>query len=349
MKHNYLFYGGIILLSTLDGCQSNAGEINSLGQDVESVNIPQESMVTKVAVSLVEEKNLVQEIETSGIIQARQAADAVWGADGIIADLRVKNGQRVQKGQVLAILENRKENLQLEKAKITLKEKQINYESESLGSDSLRLNYLGYLTGVAMAEVVMEEAKWTFEQTTLRAPISGIVNDLVLSVGAKVKAGEAFCHIWNSSKLDFVGHIMETQLISLQKEQICTIQPLGSQKSYRATLVEINPKVNKHGLVQVRLQLKDAKDLLYGRHAKAFIEVPHEQKLVIPKDALVFRSDKPVIFVYSEGLAKWTYVITGRENGREIEILEGLQKNDSVIVTNNLQLSHNAQVSLVTN
>jgi len=41
-------------------------------------------------------------------------------------------------------------------------------------------------------------------------------------------------------------------------------------------------------------------------------------------------------------LAKWNYVTVGREKGKEFEILEGLTEGQQVIVTNNLQLAHDA-------
>lgn len=346
MKHTYILYGSLLLLGVFSRCQSNANEVEG-AESVESGSLPQENMITEVRVGLAEEKVFLQEIETSGTIQARQAADAVWETGGIIADVQVRNGQRVQKGQVLAVLENRKEKLQLEKAKIALKEKQISYESESLGADSLRQQYLEYHTGLAMTEVSLEEAELAFEQTTLRAPISGIISDLALSAGTKVKAGETFCYLWDPQQMELLGYVMETQLASLKEGQQAVVSPLGSTEEYEAQVEEINTRVNEHGLVQVYLGLQEAKGLLPGRNAKAYIKIPHTQTIVVPKEAVVLRSGKPVVFTYKNGLAEWKYVATGLENGEETEIKEGLAPKDSVIITNNLQLAHDARVKIV--
>lgn len=53
-----------------------------------------------------------------------------------------------------------------------------------------------------------------------------------------------------------------------------------------------------------------------------------------------------MIFTAEEGLARWNYINTGRENGREVEILEGLEEGKAVIMTNNLQLAHDALVKI---
>lgn len=347
MKHTCFLCGGIFLLGIFfSRCQSNAGEMDG-AERLASEGLPQEYMITEVKVAVAEEKIFIQEIETSGTIQARQAANAIWEIGGIIAELRVKNGQRVEKGQALAELENRKEKLQLQKAQIALKEKQISYESESLGADSLRKQYLKYHSGLAMAEVALQEAELAFERTILQAPISGIVSDLALSIGARVEAGESFCRLWDPRQMELVGYVLETQLTSLKEGQQAVVSPLGSKEEYSAKVQEINTRVNEYGLVQVYLGLQEGKGLLPGRNARAFIRIPHKETVVIRKEALVLRAGKPVVFIYSDGAAKWKEVSTGMENDEEIEILEGLVPQDSIIITNNLQLAHDAKVRIV--
>jgi membrane fusion protein (multidrug efflux system) len=346
MRQAYLLYIGISLLTFFSRCHSNAGDMASTDSLAEA-SLPQEQMITEVVIALAAEKAFMQEIETSGTIEARKAAEAVWETGGLVAEVHVQNGQRIQKGQLLAVLENRQEELQLKKARIALKEKQISYESELLGADSMRRYYLKYHSGLASAEVLMEEAELAFEKTMLRAPISGVLSDLQLSVGRRVKAGEGFCHIWNPDELNFTGHVMETQLGSLQKGQQAMLKPFGSQAIYKAVLQDINTRVNEHGLIEICLRLQKVKDLIPGRHAKAYIQIPHDQTIVVPKEAVVMRSGKPVVFSYAGGFAKWNYVSTALENAEEIQVIEGLKPQDSIIISNNLQLAHDARVKFI--
>ena len=65
---------------------------------------------------------------------------------------------------------------------------------------------------------------------------------------------------------------------------------------------------------------------------------------MVAKEAIVMKSGKPVVFTEENGLAKWNYVSTGRENGKEIEILSGIKAGQNVIVSNNLQLAHDAPI-----
>lgn len=340
-----MFFLALLLSTLLLRCQSNASELADTDSQAET-RLPAEQFRTKVEMARAEEKVFLQEIEISGIIQARQQADVVWETSDIIEKVQVKNGQLVEKGQVLAVVENQEEKLQLRKAEITLKEKQVSYESESLGADSLRKQYLEYHTGLAMANVSLEEAQLAMGRTLLRAPISGRVSDLRVSAGSRARAGEIFCHLWNPTHLEFVGSVMETQFSSLQAGQEAMVQPLGSSTSYAAVLQEVNPRVNEHGLVEVTLALEETGNLWPGKHAKANIKVSYRKTIVIPKAALVLRSGRPVVFTYASGLAKWHYVETGLENATEVEITDGIQAGDSVITSNNLQLDHDSHVVL---
>lgn len=89
---------------------------------------------------------------------------------------------------------------------------------------------------------------------------------------------------------------------------------------------------------------REGKMLFPGMNCTATIKLPFEKTLVVPKESVVMRSGKAVVFTLEDGKAKWNYVTTGRDNGKEVEIKEGLQPNQKVITTNNLQLAHDALV-----
>ena len=79
-------------------------------------------------------------------------------------------------------------------------------------------------------------------------------------------------------------------------------------------------------------------------NCSATITVPLQKCIVVPKQAVVMRSGKAVVFSLENDKAKWNYVTVGRDNGKEVEITEGLEPGMKVIVSNNLQLAHDAPV-----
>lgn len=70
------------------------------------------------------------------------------------------------------------------------------------------------------------------------------------------------------------------------------------------------------------------------------------KQLVIPKEALVLRSGKQVVFTLVDGKAHWNYVATGLENTGFYTIVEGLKEGDVVITGGNINLAHESPVKL---
>jgi multidrug efflux pump subunit AcrA (membrane-fusion protein) len=69
--------------------------------------------------------------------------------------------------------------------------------------------------------------------------------------------------------------------------------------------------------------------------------------LLVPKDALLVRDQRTLVFIAQRGLAKWQYVEVGEENERFIEIRSGILVGDTVIVGGHYTLSHDAKVAKV--
>ena len=73
----------------------------------------------------------------------------------------------------------------------------------------------------------------------------------------------------------------------------------------------------------------------------------YQDRLLIPRDALLIRDERKVTFVYQKGRAQWHYVQTGLENDQYYEILEGLEEGDSLITSGHFNLAHDARVVIV--
>ncbi|HEX3009975.1 MAG TPA: efflux RND transporter periplasmic adaptor subunit, partial [Bacteroidales bacterium] len=111
---------------------------------------------------------------------------------------------------------------------------------------------------------------------------------------------------------------------------------------------EINPMINENGMVKVKARVKNSNRILFeGMNVKVFVGNAFPSRLVVPKQAVVIRQGKQVVFTYEDGRAKWNYVKTGFENSTEYTIEEGIDVGAQVIITNNLNLGHDAEVNVV--
>ena len=76
----------------------------------------------------------------------------------------------------------------------------------------------------------------------------------------------------------------------------------------------------------------------------------YQNRLLVPREAVVVRDQKKLVFIVREGKAFWCYVETGLENDEFIEITNSvfdLKAGEPVIVEGHFALAHNAPVEVI--
>ena len=100
-------------------------------------------------------------------------------------------------------------------------------------------------------------------------------------------------------------------------------------------------------MVRVKASVTAHKRLFEGMNVRVSVQRSLGKQLVVPKSAVVLRSGKQVVFTLVNGKAYWNYVRTGLENADSYAIVEGLKVGDQVITTGNINLAHEAPVTVV--
>ncbi|MEX0884026.1 MAG: efflux RND transporter periplasmic adaptor subunit, partial [Cyclobacteriaceae bacterium] len=194
----------------------------------------------------------------------------------------------------------------------------------------------------------VREAERNLEKTEIKAPIRGAVADLKTKRGSLVSSGDEVCEILSTHQLEMKVKVLESDIGFVEIGHKAEIYPVsGTGEGLNGTVTSINPKVDENGLVQVTLSLQGKGGLLPGMNARAVIRAPQNNSLVVPKEAVVYRSGRPVVFTIENNEAIWNYVEVGKDNGREMEILDGIATDTEVIIDNNVQLAHQAPVQVL--
>jgi RND family efflux transporter MFP subunit len=329
-------------------------------QEIAAESFRNEVAATEVRVANAERKSFDYLINATGKLEAQSEAKMIIEQDGYLADVMVLEGQLVSKGQVLARLNPIEAEFRLEKAKIALIKAKAEYEV-------LKIDFYGVLqskdpaivaaveekikvnSGWSLAEVELKEAELNLQRCEVRAPISGKVANIKFKEGSLVAKNQEFSQILGTDQLILRVKVLESDIPLISLNQKAEVFPISaSQTALIGRVTAINPMVDESGLVQVSISLTANKNLLPGMNARAIIRSPQSNSLVVPKDALVFRSGRAVVFTVENGKeSKWNYVEVGKDNGQEVEILDGIPENSIVITTNNLQLAHQAPVQIV--
>lgn len=360
MANKYLFIGAILSasLSMLPSCGTEKTAI----AEKATAKVGQTAASTTVMLDTVALAPFYFFLNTSGKIEANASTQLKAMQAGTIQEVHVQAGEFVKKGQKLISLDQQSLSLAKKRAELALTKAELEFDNTLLGfpsimqkdgyqKDSLLLR-LRVASGLQEAEIGLKEAQLALKESTITAPFSGVLYNQEANRGAYVNAGEALISLYSIDPLLLKIELLETEAVLLKKGMPVEVTPsnLIGKKALSAQIAYINPMVDENGLVAVGIALKNPqKNTWLGMNAQASVKVPQGEKLIVPKQAVVLRSGKAVVFTYEKGLAKWNYVKTGLDNGQSVEILEGLEAGQLVITNNNLQLAHDAPVALASN
>lgn len=309
-----------------------------------------------VTVTVLKPVDFKRELITNGTITAADKADLRFETPEIVAEIFVKNGQRVAKGQKIAALARFKlQNAMnqardnLEKAKLELQDvlisqgyavaDSLNVPIETLKIAKIKSNY-------EQSTIQYNLAQYNLDNAVLYAPFDGVVANLFSKAHNTPPAAEPFCTLIGSRVLEADFSVLENELALISMGDPIQLSPFAlNDDTLSGNIIEINPLVDENGMVRIKARIQGATGRLYnGMNVKVRVQQSAGAQLVIPKTALVLRNNRKVVFTAQNGKAMWNYVQTGLENSTGYVVTEGLQAGDSVIYDGNLNLAHETPI-----
>jgi len=303
------------------------------------------------------------QVQTNGIIVAKETSLIKAKTFGKITTLPIDEGSFVKANQHIISVEDSPFQLQLQQLQTDLQEAifkknelLIQFDGE-VGVDSsvspIVLNTINIKSGYNRIRQSIKQAKYEISQTQIKAPFNGIISDLKVKQHQVINVGEDICNLINPYSFEVAFLLMESEALKVKIGQYVNVIPTAIQEmKLRAKISRINPVVNEQGLIKFYAKIigKERLKLFEGMNVRVFLENHIPNQLAIPKEALVLRSGKEVIFTYDEeeNRAKWNYVKIAYENDQDIAISDGLKVGDKVIIEGNNNLAHDAEVSLIT-
>jgi membrane fusion protein, multidrug efflux system len=344
---------GLILIA-LSSCGVKSGEQNHPKNE----SLPAEP--NRVEVMVLKQGDFYREIVSNGKLAAIEKAGLWFQNAGIIGAVRVKNGQTVQAGAELALLQNDELRFNMEKSGIALEKATIDRLDAllSMGYKSLEsdippdhLNIANIRSGYNQAKINHEEVVYQLKNAVLKAPFAGKVEGVVQKAWEKADLSKPFCTLINDSRFTISFPLLETEVHEITTGQKITVTPIAGLNPATGSITEINPRIDENGLVWVKAEVTNPGGYMEGMNVKVSSKKAIPKKLVVPKQAVVLRQNREVLFRYTGGIAYWTYIQVTDENEFQYSVVavEGatLEQGDTVIVSNNLNLAHEAKVEIL--
>lgn len=327
-------------------------------EKVVSTNHKSEKAVGEIPVRVVElqPSEMTHDIMSNGKIVTGEIAELYFDRTEPITHVWVREGQHVNRGEKIAQLDTYKLDNELsklisdkEKAILDLKDVLIGQgydpdNNSTIPDEVMRLARIR--SGLDKIETSIAQTRDEIKKSTLVAPCSGKVADVKIKRYGVSKSSEIVCRILNDHSMAAEFSILEDELPFVKTGDNVEISAFATEETYRGRITEINPAIDDKGLVRVKASLESGKGATDGMNARIRIRKNLGKRLSVPKSAVVLRSGKEVVFTYEDGKAIWNYVTTGAQNLENVEIADGLEAGQKVIVNGNENLAHNSAVTI---
>jgi RND family efflux transporter MFP subunit len=312
---------------------------------------------------------------------------------GRIAALNVREGDLINKEDIIAVLDNEELQVQMEeaaahveKARLNVQHKRELYEKDMVDLNRRRGLFKENLISpsqldkeeknLVIAQLELDRAqselevskkklhltKIRFEESTIRAPITGTVIDKIADLGEMLfpmktmegTSGSAIVTLADLTVMNVEIDINEDDLEKIQLGNRALITPDSfPDKIYQGTVIEISPMANRQkNVVPIKVRIIEPDNYLkpdmsarvtfQKKEADGFIR---ETVIKIPRNAVVKKNGKDIVFVIENAQAQEREVRLGTLEGSFVVIEEGLDDGEKIAVEGHERLTGEDTVS----
>lgn len=292
------------------------------------------------------------ETEALGTAKSNESVDITAKATNRVVAIHFREGEYVKKDAVIVELDGSEARANLAQAQASLRDTESQYQrSRELyqtkvlsESDLIQLEakMLSSKAQVAAAESRLSD-------TIIRAPFAGRVGLRNVSVGSLVTPGQIMTTLddINVIKLDFT--VPESYLATVKEgQQVEAKTSAYLNKTFRGRVSSIATRVDPVSRSAVVRALIDNREqqLKPGMFMTVHLARSQSNVLLIPEQALMPDGDKQFVYVVKNSTATKTSVLIGRRKPGQVEVRQGLNAGDEVVIEGGEKLTNGAQVSV---
>ncbi|KAB2909045.1 MAG: efflux RND transporter periplasmic adaptor subunit [Ignavibacteriales bacterium] len=315
----------------------------------------------------------------NGYVVAQRKASIASKAMGRLVFLKVVEGDRVVKDQVIAGVEDRdirahiaeaEANLKLTQAELKeaesnfrrLKQLLANGAATEIEAEAAETRYNRVLSSIDLAETQIKSLKVDLENTLIRAPFSGTVltknaevGEVVSPISGGANSRAAVVTIADMNSLQVEADVSEANIEKVKPDMECVIYldayPDHGYPGYVAKIVPTADRAKATVLVKIGFRDYDSKVLPEMRARVSFMAEPVKGAtgkpfLAVPATAVFKKNGKSYVYRVAEGKLAAVEVRTGKVAGLMIEITSGLNEGDQIVEKITKHLSEGVKVAV---
>jgi membrane fusion protein (multidrug efflux system) len=277
-------------------------------------------------------------IEAVGTTRANESVEITSKQSNTITAIRFEEGKDVERGAVLVQMDDAAAQADLEVAQAALVRSRSQFErSRDLASrQALSAADLEQVEATLKGDTArVAAAKVRVDDTVIRAPFAGRTGFRHVSVGGLVSPGTKITTLDDISviKLDFT--VPETSLFLLRRGLPVIASTSGLPgRVFKGEVTNIESRVDPvTRSIMVRAELPNPDRVLrQGMFMTVSLQGDIVPTLLVPEEAIVPERGRTYVFVVRDGAVERREVRTGKRRPGDVEILEGVEENERVVI-----------------
>ncbi len=337
----------------------------------DSENLKEEAQQAKafpVEVTKVSFEKVEHYLDAIGSFLPEDEVTVSTEVEGIVEKRFVDEGDRVKKGDRLIKIDDEAFRFQREEAEASLKEaeerlknaeltlKRINQLLEEKVIDQQK--YDDTITQFNLSQATVENVKAKLKRyrkslrdTLIVSPLDGVVSERMVSEGEYVKVGTNLLKIVDIDPLKLSFALPEKFSGQLKIGQMVEVETKAYPgKIFTGDVYFISPKVNLNTRTfEVKAKVKNTNYQLkpgFFVDVKLFLDV-NESAMVLPEGAVVMREGRHVVLMVQGGKITIKGVRPGKRFNGKVEILDGVDKDDLMVVSGLGEFIEGSRVEVV--
>lgn len=328
------------------------GVLAACGQ--EEAKKEEEKYAIPVETQLVVQGNVSSFYSTTATLEAPVEAHVVTRIAGLIEALHVEEGDRVKQGQLLAVIDAKRQQYELDRseAEVLIIEQELARVKKMKSKDYVSADSIAKLEyNLQAAKARLDLAKLQVKESQIVSPVDGIIAKRFVKAGNMAKEFEELFYVVNQDELHGIVHLPEQQLSSLRLGQHADIYASGQKnQAVNAEVLRISPVVDaQSGTFKVTLKVPNQNGILKsGMFTRVELKYDtHENVITVPYNAIINQDNKQTLYVVQDTTAERREVELGYREGNMVEVVAGIAPGEHLVIRGQQNLKDQSLVEII--
>lgn len=292
----------------------------------------------------------------TGTVYPIRELDIAAETAGKITSLQFNVGRQVQRGSVLAIIDDEVKRLAYERAKLDADKLKKDYaRTQNLfnGGTASEQEVDNARASYETAKTRLDEAEKQYADTKITSPIGGVITDRKIEEGTYVNPGTPVASVVDISRLKVKLRVSETNVYNLrQGDKVTVTSDVYPGIDLAGTITFVSPRGDDAHNYPVEIEMPN--NVQHPLKGGTFVQVNFTRNfgrngLFIPREALQGSIKDAKVFVAENGKAWLKAVTIGESRGDMLEVTAGLRDGDKIITTGQVNLADGKSISIINN